>query len=57
MTTVTLWILLTVAGSHRPAAVIERFNSEQQCEAARVQLDAFTPFLRTAACLRVEAAR
>jgi len=56
MTSITLWILISVAGSNRPATVIERFHSEAQCQAAMVQLDAVSP-LKRGACIRVEAAR
>ncbi|MBT2326104.1 hypothetical protein J7E62_27625 [Variovorax paradoxus] len=56
MTTITLWLLISVAGSNRPATVIERFHTAQQCEQARANLDAVN-YLKTGACVRVEAAR
>lgn len=56
MTSVTLWILINIAGSNRALTVVERFHSEQQCQAARAQLEALQGS-RYGACIRVEAAR
>lgn len=56
MTSVTLWILISVAGTYRPTTVIERFHSKFDCEKAMAQLDAVQP-LKLGACIPVEAAR
>lgn len=38
MTTITLWLLITVGSSHSQAMVIERFETFEDCEATRAQL-------------------
>lgn len=38
MTTVTLWLLISIGGARTQPLLIERFNSAQDCEAVRAQL-------------------
>lgn len=38
MTTITLWLLITVGSTHSQALVIERFETSEDCEAVRTQL-------------------
>ena len=53
---ITLWLLISVGGSARPATLIERFHTEQQCQSARASMDAQAPF-KTGICVRAEVAR
>jgi hypothetical protein len=57
MTSITLWLLISIAGSQRPATVIERFHTELQCQAAADQFNALQTYNKTGGCIRVEAAR
>ena len=47
MTTITLWLLVTVGGSNTQALVLERFATSQDCETVRVSLPIPTGFLGT----------
>lgn len=38
MTTITLWLLITVGSTHSQALVIERFETSEDCESVRAQL-------------------
>lgn len=47
MTTITLWLLITVGSTHSQALIIERFETWEDCEATRLQLPIPTGFIGT----------
>ena len=47
MTTITLWLLVTVGHSNTQAMVIERFATHQDCEEVRISLPIPTGYIGT----------
>lgn len=57
MTTLTLWLLISVGSGNRPTTVVERFAEEAQCKQVAAAIRAETLLDPLNICVRAEVAR